>query len=85
MILVMLAYTGWSVWVLTNTFGMGFLTSIQTIGVWVVALLAYIVLAYLEEQALTQQFGVAYISYQRQTPFLIPFIKPQKKKKRSHS
>jgi hypothetical protein len=58
---------------------MGFLTSIQTIGVWVVALLAYIVLAYLEEQALTQQFGVAYISYQRQTPFLIPFIKPQKK------
>jgi protein-S-isoprenylcysteine O-methyltransferase Ste14 len=79
MILMMLASTSWSVWVLTNTFGMGFLTPIQTIGVWVVALLAYIILGYLEEQALTRQFGVAYISYQRQTPFLIPVIKPQKK------
>jgi protein-S-isoprenylcysteine O-methyltransferase Ste14 len=79
MILVMLASTSWSVWILTNTFGMGFLTPTQTIGVWVFALLAYIVLAYLEEQTLSRQFGVVYTSYQRQTPFLIPFIKPQKK------
>lgn len=48
MILVMLASTSWSVWILTNRFGMGFLTPIQTIGVWVFALLAYIILANLE-------------------------------------
>ncbi len=79
MILVMLACTSWSVWILTNTFGVGFLTSYQTIGVWFLALLTYILLAYFEEQALTRQLGVVYMSYQRQTPFFIPFIKPQKK------
>lgn len=79
MILLMLACTSWSVWILTNTFGIGFLTPNQTIGVWFLELLAYILLAYFEEQALTRQFGVVYTSYQRQTPFVIPFIKPKKK------
>jgi protein-S-isoprenylcysteine O-methyltransferase Ste14 len=79
MILLMLASTSWSVWILTNTFGIGFLTPNQTIGVWFLELLAYILLAYLEELALTRQFGVVYISYQRQTPFFIPFLKPRKK------
>ncbi|MCW4041252.1 MAG: hypothetical protein NWE83_10945 [Candidatus Bathyarchaeota archaeon] len=79
MILVMLACTSWSVWILTNTFGVGFLTPNQTIGVWFLALLTYILLAYIEEQALIRQFGVVYMSYQRQTPFFIPFVKPHKK------
>jgi protein-S-isoprenylcysteine O-methyltransferase Ste14 len=56
MILVMLASTSWSVWILTNTFGVGFLTPNQTIGVWFLALLTYILLAYIEEQALIRQF-----------------------------
>jgi protein-S-isoprenylcysteine O-methyltransferase Ste14 len=79
MILITLGFTSWSVWILNNTFGIGFLSASQTIGVWFLELLAYLFLAYLEEQALTRQFGVVYASYQRQTPFLIPLLKLQKK------
>ena len=49
MILLTLGLTSWSVWILNNTFGMGFLNPIQTIGVWFIELFAYLLLAYVEE------------------------------------
>jgi len=75
MILLTLGLTSWSVWILNNTFGIGFLNPSQTIGVWVIELLAYILLAYIEEQHLSRNYGESFENYKSQVPFFIPFIK----------
>lgn len=59
-ILSTIGLTGWSVWILNNTFGSGFLSSSQTIGVWFIQLLAYITLAFVEELYLAKNFGEAF-------------------------
>ena len=56
-ILITLGLTSWSVWILNNTFGMGFLSPMQTIGLWFIELLAYIILAYIEERHLSEEYG----------------------------
>ena len=75
MILSTLGFTSWSVWILNNTFGIGFLSPSQTIGVWFIELFAYILLAYIEEQDLSRNYGESFENYKSQVPFFIPFLK----------
>ena len=75
MILLTLGFTSWSVWILNNTFGIGFLNVSQTIGVWFIELLAYILLANIEEQHLSRTYLEAFERYRERVPFFIPFMK----------
>jgi len=75
MALFTLGLTSWSVWILNNTFGVGFLSPSQTIGVWFVELFAYILLAYVEEQHLSSKYGEAFEAFKSQVPFFIPLLK----------
>ena len=79
MILSTLGLTSWSVWILNNTFGIGFLSPSQTIGVWFIELLAYIFLALIEELFLSRNYGKNFSDYKSQVPFLIPFLKTNRK------
>ncbi len=79
MILSTLGLTSWSVWILYNTFGVGFLSPSQTIGVWFIELLAYILLAYTEEHYLSRNYGESFENYKNQVPFFIPFLKTNRK------
>ena len=74
-ILLTLGFTSWSVWTLNNTFGVGFLNPLQTIGVWFIELLAYILLALIEELFLSRNYGAIFDNYKSKAPFLIPFLK----------
>ncbi len=74
-IILTLGLTSWSVWILNNTFGIGFLTPSQTIGVWFLELFAYILLACIEEQYLSRNYGESFKNYKSQVPFFIPFLK----------
>ena len=78
-ILSTLGLTSWSVWILNNTFGMGFLNPLQTIGVWFIELLAYASLASIEELYLTKNYGEAFEDYRGQVPFLVPFFNTRRK------
>ena len=78
-ILSTIGLTGWSVWLLNNTFGIGFLSSSQTIGVWFVQLLVYITLAFIEELYLAKNHGEAFKNYASQVPFLVPFFNTKNK------
>ena len=75
MALFTLGLTSWSIWILNNTFGIGFLSPSQTIGVWFVEMFAYILLAYVEEQHLLSKYEEAAENFQSQVPFFIPFLK----------
>ncbi len=75
MILSTLGFTSWSVWILNNTFGIGFLSPSQTIGVWFIELFAYVLLAVIEEQHLSRKYGESFENYKSQVPFFIPFLK----------
>lgn len=79
MILATLGLTSWSVWILNNTFGRGFLSPSQTIGVWFIELIAYILLALVEELFLSKNYGQIFEDYKSQVPFLIPFLKTNRK------
>jgi len=79
MILLTLGFTSWSVWILNNFFGFGFLSPSQTIGVWFIELFAYILLAYIEEEYLSRDYGESFENYKRQVPFFIPFLKTNRR------
>ena len=79
MILITLGLTSWSVWVLNNFWGIGFLSPSQTIGVWFIELFAYVLLAYIEEQYLSRKYGESFENYKRQVPFFIPFLKTKRR------
>jgi len=79
MILSTLGLTSWSVWILNNTFGIGFLSPSQTIGVWFIELFAYIFLAHIEELFLSRNYGETFEDYKSQVPLLIPFFKTSRK------
>lgn len=78
-ILSTLGLTSWSVWILNNTFGIGFLNPLQTIGVWFIELFAYALLANIEELFLTKTHEEAFENYKSQVPFLIPFLNTRQK------
>lgn len=79
MILSTLGFTSWSVWTLSNTFGIGFLNPLQTIAVWFIELFAYILLGHIEELYLSKNYGENFENYKDQVPFLIPFLKTRSK------
>jgi len=79
MILATLGLTSWSIWILNNTFGVGFLNPSQTAGVWFIELLAYILLALIEELFLSRNYGKIFSDYKSLVPFLIPFLKTNRK------
>ncbi|MFX0204082.1 MAG: methyltransferase family protein, partial [Candidatus Hodarchaeota archaeon] len=79
MVLATLGLTSWSVWILNNTFGMGFLSPSQTIGVWFIELFAYIALALTEELYLARTYGGNFDHYRSQVPFIIPYVKTRRK------
>jgi protein-S-isoprenylcysteine O-methyltransferase Ste14 len=74
-ILLTLGLTSWSVWILNNTFGIGFLNPLQTISMWFIELSAYILLAYVEDLYLSKKHGETFENYKSQIPFFIPFLK----------
>ena len=78
-ILSTIGLTSWSVWILNNTFGMGYLSPLQTMGVWFIELLFYIILARIEELFLSKKHGEAYENYANQVPFFIPFLNTKRK------
>ncbi len=78
-ILSTLGLTSWSVWVLSNTFGIGFLNPRQTIGIWFVELCAYAFLASIEELYLTRIHQEDFRNYKSRVPFLIPFFKTRRR------
>lgn len=73
-ILSTIGLTSWSVWILNHTFGIGFLSSIQTIGVWFIQLFAYVILASIEEVYLAKNHPETFKNYTNQVPFLAPFF-----------
>jgi len=79
MILSTLGLTSWSVWILNNTFGIGFLSPSQTIAVWFIELFAYILLANIEELFLSRNYGKTFEDYKNQVPLLIPFFKTNRR------
>lgn len=74
MMMLTLGLTSWSVWILNNTFGVGFLSASQTIGVWLLELFVYILLAYVEEQHLSRNYHESFKLYKSQVPFFIPLV-----------
>jgi protein-S-isoprenylcysteine O-methyltransferase Ste14 len=79
MILSTLGLTSWSVWILNNTFGIGFLSPSQTMGVWFIELCAYVALAWVEELFLSKNHEEAYENYKSRVPFLVPFFNAKRK------
>ncbi|TFG34435.1 hypothetical protein EU527_03210 [Candidatus Thorarchaeota archaeon] len=63
-----------SVWILRNTRGIGWLNANQTILLWIVMLVAYVLIAWVEEIHLSKLFGTTWEAYQNQVGFLIPFV-----------
>jgi protein-S-isoprenylcysteine O-methyltransferase Ste14 len=78
-VLSTIGLTSWSVWILTHTFGIGFLSSSQTIGVWFIQLFAYVILASVEEVYLAKNHAEAFKNYSNQVPFLVPFFNTKRK------
>jgi protein-S-isoprenylcysteine O-methyltransferase Ste14 len=78
-VLSTVGFTSWCVWILSHTFGIGFLNSSQTIGVWFVELLAYVALALIEELHLSKKHGDAYKKYADHVSFLIPFLNTKRR------
>jgi protein-S-isoprenylcysteine O-methyltransferase Ste14 len=79
MILSTLGLTSWSIWILNNTFGVGFLSPLQTMGVWFLEFFAYIFLAFIEESFLAKDYGESFKEYKRQVPLFIPLLKTNRK------
>ena len=71
-LLFTLGLTGLSYWFLSITFGMGWLSREATILLWFGQLVAYIILALLEDHHLAKEFGETFTTYKSQVPSLIP-------------
>jgi len=64
-----------SVWILQNTFGIGWLSIEQTITLWVAMLIAYAIIASIEELHLNEVYGSEWIEYRNRVGFLLPFVR----------
>ncbi|MFX0045531.1 MAG: methyltransferase family protein [Candidatus Hermodarchaeota archaeon] len=76
-VLFTLTLTTRSYWIITNTFGIGFLGPNETLAVWFITLLAYMFLAGVEELHLGKVFGVDYQDYRRDVGFMVPYLKTE--------
>jgi len=79
MVLSTLGLTSWSYWLLTHTYGIGFLTPQQTVSLWLIELFTYVLLANIEDLYLSKEYKETFENYRRRTPFLIPLIKTNRK------
>ena len=73
-----IGFTAWSYFLITNSFGVGWISADQTILLWYLELFTYIGLALIEEKYLLKKFGAEYNNYRKATPLFIPFIKAGK-------
>ncbi len=72
-LLLTLGLTVWSYWLLSVTFGLGWLTPEGTIILWYAELCAYVILALIEDSYLSKQFGENHTDYRSKTSFFLPF------------
>jgi protein-S-isoprenylcysteine O-methyltransferase Ste14 len=72
LILFTAGLTSRSVWILLNTFGMGWLSTQNTIILWVAMVVAYNGLASIEELHLAGLFKESWTEYRNQVGFIIP-------------
>jgi protein-S-isoprenylcysteine O-methyltransferase Ste14 len=79
MVLFTLALTSWSYWLETHTYGIGFLTPQNIIGVWFIELFAYVLLANMEELYMSKEYKESFENYRHRTPFLIPLLQTNRK------
>ncbi|MFX1538469.1 MAG: methyltransferase family protein [Promethearchaeota archaeon] len=77
-LLLTIGLTAWSYFLITNSFGMSWISVDETIILWYLELFAYIILALIEEKYLLKKFGTEFIDYRKVTPLFIPFIKAGK-------
>ena len=66
--------TSRSIWVLLNTFGLGYLRPWETLVVWYVMVLAYVGLALFEERHLRGAYEQEWPDYRGRVGFLVPLI-----------
>lgn len=71
-IIVTLGLTGLSYWLLSVTFGIGWLTPEATVALWFAQLFAYILLTLIEDSYLSKEFGEDYTKYKNTVPGLLP-------------
>ncbi|MGY5879667.1 MAG: hypothetical protein RTV31_05425 [Candidatus Thorarchaeota archaeon] len=64
-----------SIWILQHTFGIGWLSIDQTKLLWIVMLVAYAIIAEVEEMHLSEIFDSDWSEYRNRVGFLIPFLK----------
>lgn len=62
-----------SYWLLSHTLGLGWLSPTDTILVWIGTIIAYILLAKVEESYLTKELGATYTEYRTEVGFIIPY------------
>lgn len=74
-LLFTLGLTVWSYWLLSVTWGIGWLTPEGTIMLWYAELCAYIVLALIEDSYLSKRFSENHTDYKSKTSFFLPFGK----------
>ncbi|UCE09481.1 MAG: hypothetical protein JSW61_10990 [Candidatus Thorarchaeota archaeon] len=72
-----LTLTTRSYWIGTNTFGMSWIDPKLTVVIWFGTLVAYIILAYVEELHLAKTFGAEFEDYKQKTGFMFPGLKSQ--------
>ena len=53
---------------------MSWLTAEETIALWYLELVAYIILAFIEDKYLLKKFGIEYDRYKAKTPLFVPFL-----------
>ncbi len=75
LIIFTLMMTYQSVWILRNTFGIGWLTADQTLILWYLMLAGYVVIAWVEEMHLKKTFRDEWNVYSDEVGFLLPFIR----------
>ncbi|MHA2335198.1 MAG: methyltransferase family protein [Candidatus Hodarchaeales archaeon] len=74
-LLLTIGFTGWSYFLVKNTFGISWISAEDMIVLWFLELLAYIILALVEEMYLLKEFGTEYATYKTKTSFFIPLPK----------
>jgi protein-S-isoprenylcysteine O-methyltransferase Ste14 len=77
-LLLTIGFTSWSYFYLTNFFGVGWLSANDTITLWYLEFIIYIILSVIEDKHLMTKFGAEYESYKSETPSFIPLLKPGK-------
>ena len=77
-LLLTIGFTGWSYFLIKYTFGMSWLSADETIALWYLELLAYLILAFIEDKYLLKKFGTEFDNYKTKTPLLVPFLNTKK-------